>query len=222
MYHPRKRRCRPVLRTLCAGSVTLGLLLSAGLAANESPIYHYRQGDGTRVYTDRKPQQRGYQILRQGRAPAVLSCKGAQTRAATYQPLIEKHARGHQVPVSLVGAVMRVESCFQPQAVSRAGARGLMQLMPETAAELGVRDSFNPDENIGGGVRYLRQMLERFNHDNALALAAYNAGPQAVINHGGIPPFRETRDYVQRVLAAYRENQSAERRAVQPLKTPDA
>lgn len=214
---------RPTVQAIaCAATTALLLLGGTAMASDNSTIYHFRQNDGTRVYTDRKPMNQRYQILRQGRATAVLSCKGAQTRAATYQPLIEKHARAQQVPASLIGAVMSVESCFNPRAVSRAGARGLMQLMPETAAELGVRDSFNADENIGGGVRYLRQMLERFNHDNSLALAAYNAGPQAVVNHGGIPPFRETRDYVQRVLAAYRDNQNAERRAAQLLKTPDA
>jgi soluble lytic murein transglycosylase-like protein len=99
-----------------------------------------------------------------------------------------------------VAAVIRVESGFNPRAISPKGARGLMQLMPGTASSLGVRDTFDPRENIDGGVRHLRALMERFGSDLPLVLAAYNAGERAVTGHGGIPPYAETRDYVRRVL----------------------
>ena len=100
-------------------------------------------------------------------------------------------------------AVVRAESNFQPDAVSPQGAQGLMQLMPQTAAELGIRDPMRADQNLRGGTRYLRAMIDRFG-DWRHALAAYNAGPHAVERYGGIPPYRETREYVDRVLHYYR------------------
>jgi len=107
------------------------------------------------------------------------------------------------VPERLIWAVIRVESGFDHRAVSRKGARGLMQLMPETAAILGVRDSFNPRENIHAGARHLRGLMERFRYDLPLALAAYNAGERPVTSYRGIPPYPETREYVARVLRYY-------------------
>ena len=138
----------------------------------------------------------------------AASCKGVNKdvldkRAAQWQDMVTKHSKAHGVPAALVRAVMRVESCFDPRAVSRVGAQGLMQLMPATAAELGVRDSFNADQNIAGGARYLSQLLARFKNNTHLAVAAYNAGPTAVDNYRGIPPFPETRSYVKRVIAEY-------------------
>jgi soluble lytic murein transglycosylase len=99
--------------------------------------------------------------------------------------------------------VIRVESGFDPRAVSRKGALGLMQLMPETAATLGVRNPFDPRQNIHGGTRHLRAMMDRFGHDLPLAVAAYNAGERPVVLYGGIPPYPETRDYVAQVLRLY-------------------
>jgi hypothetical protein len=113
---------------------------------------------------------------------------------------IREAAERYGVGEALINAVIRVESAFNARAVSAKGARGLMQLMPGTAAMLGVRDSFDPRQNIDGGVRHLRGLIDRFGNDLKLALAAYNAGEQAVLQHGGIPPFRETRDYVTRIL----------------------
>jgi soluble lytic murein transglycosylase-like protein len=106
----------------------------------------------------------------------------------------------HGVDPLLVESVIRAESAFNPTAVSRTGARGLMQLMPKTAVMLGVRDSFNPRENIEGGVRHLRYLLDRYPGNVSLAVAAYNAGEGAVDAHRGIPPYAETQQYVQRVL----------------------
>jgi soluble lytic murein transglycosylase len=120
-------------------------------------------------------------------------------RRQSLTPLIERHAAAQDLDTRLVRAVIQVESGYNPDARSRKGAMGLMQLMPQTAQELKVRNAYDPDENIRGGTAYLRRMLDHFG-TLELALAAYNAGPTAVTRHGGIPPYRETRNYVQRVL----------------------
>jgi soluble lytic murein transglycosylase-like protein len=116
---------------------------------------------------------------------------------------IEATAARHGVDPRLVAAVVRVESGGYPKAVSAKGARGLMQLMPARASALGVKDAFDPAANLDGGVRHLRDLLARYGGDLSLALAAYNAGEEAVRLHGGVPPYRETRDYVRKVLALY-------------------
>jgi soluble lytic murein transglycosylase-like protein len=113
---------------------------------------------------------------------------------------IEKAAKKYNLPEKLIKSVIRTESNFQPDAVSPAGAQGLMQLMPATARELGVNDPFDIQQNIDGGAAYLRQMLDRFGQNLRLALAAYNAGPGTVEKYNGVVPFRETREYVDRVL----------------------
>src|SRR5712691_11518098 len=117
-----------------------------------------------------------------------------------YAPVIDRVATRYGVHPDLIDSVIRIESAFNPRAVSRKGARGLMQLMPETAAGLGVGDPFDPRENIEGGVRHLRALMDRFDNDLPLVLAAYNAGEQAVIQYGGIPPYPQTRQYVSRIL----------------------
>jgi soluble lytic murein transglycosylase-like protein len=114
--------------------------------------------------------------------------------------LIRQAARRHGVSPALVRAVVAVESGFDPRAVSAKGARGLMQLMPATAAELNVDNVYDPAQNLEGGTRYLRTLLDRFDGDRRLALAAYNAGAEAVRRHGGMPPYAETREYVHKVL----------------------
>jgi soluble lytic murein transglycosylase len=120
-----------------------------------------------------------------------------------YDHVIVRAARNHRVEPALVKAVIAAESNFEAQAVSRVGAQGLMQLMPATSRTLGVRDPFHPTENVEGGTRYLREMLDRYG-DLRRALAAYNAGPKAVDRYQGIPPYTETREYVYRVLNYYR------------------
>jgi soluble lytic murein transglycosylase-like protein len=121
---------------------------------------------------------------------------------AYIREIAEASAR-YAVPERLIWAVIRVESGFDHRAVSRKGARGLMQLMPETAAMLGVRDPFDPRQNIHGGTAHLRAMMERFRHDVRLAVAAYNAGEKPVAQYRGIPPYTETRDYVTQVMRFY-------------------
>lgn len=130
-------------------------------------------------------------------APAVSSSR-EHTDA-----LVRRAAIRHGVDERLIHAVIKHESNYNPTAVSRAGARGLMQLMPENCRELGVADPFDPEQNIDGGVRHLKQMLDRFGSVE-LALAAYNAGPGAVRRYGGIPPYRETQAYVRNVLRSLR------------------
>lgn len=116
-----------------------------------------------------------------------------------YYPIIIKNSKQYDVDPLLVKAIIMAESGFNPNAVSRVGAQGLMQLMPKTARYLGVKDSFNPEHNIQGGVKYIKRLLDRFNGDVTLALAAYNAGSRNVRKYKGIPPYPETKNYVKKV-----------------------
>jgi soluble lytic murein transglycosylase-like protein len=120
------------------------------------------------------------------------------------EPLIARHADRQRLDPRLVRAVVQVESGYNVRARSPKGAMGLMQLMPGTALELAVSDPYDPDQNLRGGTTYLRRMIDRFKGQVELAVAAYDAGPEAVAKHNGIPPYAETRDYVRRVLALYR------------------
>lgn len=120
-----------------------------------------------------------------------------------YHSIIIEAANRHQVDPAIVKAIIMAESSYNPKAVSKKGAKGLMQLMPKTAAELGVKDSFNPVYNINGGVRYYKKMLNQFNGDVKLALAAYNAGSRKVKKYQGIPPFKATRYYIKKVFKYY-------------------
>ncbi|HEX5130125.1 MAG TPA: lytic transglycosylase domain-containing protein [Usitatibacter sp.] len=127
-----------------------------------------------------------------------------------YSAIIESAAKAHGVETALVHAVITAESGYNPRAVSRAGAQGIMQLMPDTARRFGVRNSFDAVQNIQGGVKYLRELLTMFNGNRELALAAYNAGENAVIRAGNrIPPYAETMHYVPKVLGFYRKFQTA-------------
>lgn len=119
------------------------------------------------------------------------------------EQLVDRNAATWQVDPALIKAVIANESAFDANATSSAGAMGLMQLMPGTAAGLGVNDPYDPAQNVAGGTRYLKGLLQRFNGDLRLALAAYNAGPAAVEQHGGVPPYQETQNYVASVLGSY-------------------
>ncbi len=139
--------------------------------------------------------------------PAPDAASGAAAPApvppAQIDSLVSQNATTWQVDPALLKAVIANESGFNANATSKTGAQGLMQLMPATAASLGVRDAYDPVQNVAGGARYLRGLLDRFGGDTRLAVAAYNAGPGAVERYGDIPPYSETRNYVQNVLASY-------------------
>ena len=136
-------------------------------------------------------------------AESAQSSSKANTTNSSYTEIINSACSRHGVDPALVHALVKVESDFNPYALSRRGAMGLMQLMPQTAVDMKVRNVFNPDENIDGGVKYLRYLLDRYEGNLSLALAAYNSGETAVQKWGTIPPFRETQDYVQRILKIY-------------------
>jgi soluble lytic murein transglycosylase-like protein len=144
-------------------------------------------------------------VARPPHARHATEGEGDVTIEGVYLDEIREAARRYGVPQALVFSIIRFESDFNPYAISAKGARGLMQLMPDTARILGVRDVFDPLDNIDGGVRHLRGLLDRYGNDLALAVAAYNAGERAVATYAGIPPFPETRQYVRRVLRLFDE-----------------
>jgi soluble lytic murein transglycosylase-like protein len=123
-----------------------------------------------------------------------------------YDDIVKEAANKYNVEPALIKAVIRQESAFNPEATSYCGAQGLMQLMPETAADLGVKNAYDPRENIMGGAKYLSQLSRMFDGDMTKTIAAYNAGPGNVQQYGGVPPFSETQDYVSKVLGYYQEN----------------
>ncbi len=133
--------------------------------------------------------------------PLLKSC--VKKPEQLYHPIIIKAASRYRVDSALVKAIIMTESSYNPRAISKKGARGLMQLMPRTAAGLGVEDSFNPEHNINGGVKYFKQLLDQFDGNIKLALAAYNAGSRKVRKYKGIPPYKETQEYVERVFKYY-------------------
>ena len=135
--------------------------------------------------------------------PGVPALVNAPVAPEQIDALVQQNAAAWQVDPALIKAVIVNESGFNANATSKVGAQGLMQLMPDTAASLGVRDAYDPAQNVAGGARYLRGLLDRFGGDKRLAIAAYNAGPGAVEKYGDVPPYAETRNYVQNVLASY-------------------
>lgn len=209
---------RRLQRTLPAWLAAL-VTLAAGAAQDQLTTYQFEESDGTVWFTDHKPRGVNFDQFRfigyYGRPPATASCRGVtprimSTRAAAYRHTIERTAQRYGVSPLLVRAIISVESCFDRLARSVAGAQGLMQLMPGTARSLGVTDVFDPVQNINGGIRYFSVLQRRYQNNDRLALAAYNAGPAAVDLHNGIPPYQETRNYVQKVMQRYREYAGAQ------------
>ncbi len=198
--------------TLITGAM---LLCLTPISASATRFHVYEEDDGTTWITDHKLYGKQYKHIKSfGRPTATASCKGVtprilEDRASNHMPHISQYADFYKVDSRLVKAIITVESCFDTQAVSRVGAQGLMQLMPATAKHMGVHNSFDAKDNIRGGVRYFSKMLARFNDDTKLALAAYNAGPGAVEKYSGIPPYKETQHYVERVLMYYEKYLSA-------------
>jgi hypothetical protein len=168
-------------------------------SATEAGSYRLIDSNGV-VHLTNAPTDPRYRGLRVVSGTSTGWLRLSETSRNQYSAQIREIASRHGVDPALVESVIRAESAFNATAVSRTGARGLMQLMPKTAVALGVRDSFDPRENIEGGVRHLRYLLDRYPGNIPLAVAAYNAGEAAVDAHRGIPPYPETRQYVQRVL----------------------
>jgi soluble lytic murein transglycosylase-like protein len=187
----------------------LRLLLAAALlmATNsvaQAQIYSWRDANGSLVLSDKAPAEASADVrtfkVAHSSDPVLVTKPTSGEYRDNYDDLIVEHAKAQNLRADLVRAVVQVESGYNARAISSKGAMGLMQLMPGTAKQLGVRAPFDPDENIRGGTTYLRQLLERFDGNEELALAAYNAGPMAVDRYGNqVPPYRETRDYVRKV-----------------------
>jgi len=178
----------------------------------EADIYKYVDNEGVEHYTD-TPTSRKFKIFmrdlkKDKKLRTNFKFAAAYRNKEEFEPIIKSLASEYGVDISLVKAVIHAESGYNPNAVSPKGAQGLMQLMPRTAQGLKVSNSFDPKENIRGGVRYLRFLLDTFKGDVSLALAAYNAGLNRVSQYGGIPPYQETRDYVSRVLSYQKSYQS--------------
>jgi soluble lytic murein transglycosylase-like protein len=187
-------------------------VLAGPAAAEPVSIYAYVDDDGA-LHLSTTPYHAGYRRISTEQAPpsakAAPAGKPLGNRARQVQPLVEQFARQAGVDAALVTALIHHESGFNPAAVSPKGARGLMQVMPNTGLRYGVRDLFDPSENIRAGTLYLRDLLQMFGNDTALALAAYNAGEGAVGRVGGkIPPYRETQSYVPQVLKLYERYQA--------------
>jgi soluble lytic murein transglycosylase-like protein len=185
----------------------IAALLTVSTVAAHSQIYTYVDADGQRHYTD-VPDNNRYRLL--VLSPRDRTASGDRydsmllAKASQYDSIIEKAAISASVEPNLLRAVIVVESGFNSHAVSKRGAVGLMQLMPATARRFGVSNIYDPRENVHGGARYLKFLIDRFGQDVRLALAAYNAGEEAVDRNGGqIPPFTETMAYVPRVLKIY-------------------
>lgn len=197
---PPIRRAMPGSEQARRSSVCPPAQSPQALPSSESVAVYRRVGeDGTVFLTNRPDGDSRYRFFGHFSAERLMRLVGPEGVGR----LAERHAGRHGVDSRLIMAIIKVESGFDVRAVSPAGAGGLMQLMPGTQRHLGVKDVFDPDANVEGGVRYFRSMLDRYGGDVALALAAYNAGPANVDKYGGIPPFEETRNYVRKVLALY-------------------
>lgn len=183
-----------------------GLWMIAATPAAQADVYVLRDANGVAHLTNvPPPKHSGYTLFQKSAWTAPKAWRDGfrilpRLDVHTYDDEIRHYARQYGVDPTLVRAVIHAESAFNPDAVSSAGAGGLMQLMPQTAARFGVADRFNPKENIAGGVAYLAFLLDLFHGDRQLAVAAYNAGEGAVQKYSGVPPYNETQNYVTRVL----------------------
>jgi len=205
-----KRNYEITLLILLSGILAHGLVFPSSSSAE---IYKYVDKDGV-VYLTNVPDSKYNLVLKETWVRFQLG-----TNFEKYDLLIRKAAERYKVDYALVKAIIKSESNFDSLAISRAGAKGLMQLMPATANALGVNNSFHPEENIQGGVRHLRYLLDLFKGDLRLVLAAYNAGENVVFRYNGIPPYQETQTYIQRVLQ-YLQNYRNESRNPDSLNSP--
>lgn len=200
-------------------------------------VYAYHGANGERLLTDKRINDKHFTLVKTYKTPRKNQIAQAAARTApavststpsgqllrkqcasdaylqrkkqTYQNTIRHYAAKYGVDEALVHSVVKQESCFNEKALSRTGAIGLMQLMPDTASYLKINNPWNPEQNIHGGVKYLSSMLKRFNGNKSFALAAYNAGPGKVDKYGGIPPYKETQHYVKTIMAEYQRLKTA-------------
>ncbi len=184
----------------CCLAVLLGGFLLCGGSPAQADIYRYIDKNGVWHFTNIKTDSR-YVLF-------IPSRKNLKKYLHDYQGIIEQASAQFGIEAQFIKAIIKAESNFNHKAVSPKGAQGLMQLMPGTAGDMDVRDPFDPEDNIFGGVRYLSLLLKRFNNNKVLALAAYNAGPETVETYKGVPPFPETQAFVRRVMDFYRTSQA--------------
>lgn len=238
---PGEGRAHASTRSTCTWVLASVLVLTAALLAvlaapADAQVYSFRDRRGVQHFTNVPTDNRfkpmpmeNARVMRISYSPradaASMRRRGIRTLArrdsiwreppADIDKMIDDTARRYGVETALVHAVVRAESAFNHMAISSAGAQGLMQLMPATASEVGVRDAFHPQENLEGGVYYLQQLIERFDGNTQLAVAGYNAGPGAVERFGGVPPYAETIEYLDRVFR-YRQEYLLSRKTVRP------
>ena len=173
-------------------------------------IYRYVDGEGVIHYSNTQPDEKFTLYLREGPKAAPRSQASAIPGASWMTGYVDRFSRANDLPPALVHAIIKAESNGQRNAVSRKGAKGVMQLMPFTSKRLRVNDPFDPIENIEGGIKYIKELLVAFEGDLTNTIAAYNAGPGAVRKYGGVPPYQETRLYVRRVMDLYRQYSAVE------------
>lgn len=198
--------------TLKALITVLFMSITWAIPGAHAAIYIYQLPDGSRIISDHAMKVQGYKLVRAsqtvGGVGALAASKSHQvfrSKPSYYDRLIIRMANEHALDPALVKAVIHAESHFNPYATSKKGASGLMQLMPKTAAIYGVTDIYDPVQNVSAGVQYLKYLMDRYQNKHKLVLAAYNAGPKAVARYKGIPPYRETRKYVKRVMKYKRQ-----------------
>ena len=186
---------------------------ATGASAGQIAVYKSLKQDGTALFSDRQPLNRPYQIVRYDcfacDPTSKVNWHTVPLYLRPYNQLIARAASDYQLDPALIRAVIHAESSFRPAIVSRKGAVGLMQLMPQTAQQLGVLDASAPAQNIAAGSRYLADLIKQYNGEVSLALAAYNAGASNVRRYNGIPPFAETQAYVERVAILHKRYQQA-------------
>jgi hypothetical protein len=183
-------------------------------------IYKYTDENGVICYTDAPLGKKTEKVMKESSAGQSAPSAAASGQAGDYSTYVTRAASKYEIEPELIHAVIKTESNGNERAVSRKGAIGLMQLMPSTAMDMDVSDPFNPQENIEGGAKYLKYLLERFNGDLTLALAAYNAGPTTVEKYGSVPPISETRQYVKKVFSLYNGKKSYTPSAAAKRETP--
>jgi soluble lytic murein transglycosylase len=185
----------------------IGILLFAATAPTPAlaDIFLYVDNEGVMHFSNAPTHNRYRVYMKESSGTPAEVEKSAKPDTDKYDPLISESCGLHGVDFALVKAIIRAESSFDPYAISSKGAEGLMQLMPETSKKLNIANPFDPHENIKGGVKYLRYLLDRFNYDLKLSLAAYNAGETTVSQVNGVPNYRETKSYISEVLRYYKE-----------------